>query len=86
MTIEERKWIPCSERLPEDKNRYLITSSCKFDDSDEVSVNVDYILARYIDGKWVDEEMENIEFDEGDWFVKVVAWAKPPEPYKEEGD
>lgn len=94
-TIEpEPRWIPCSERLPEDIKPVIVTWK-----------NVDpksyyqYIVgkhfigtAHYKNGKWfwyssVTEDLlaeygkcDSEEFDEA---IEVVAWMPLPEPYRE---
>lgn len=69
-TIEERKWIPCSERLPEDGTWNI------FSDGETISVErykMDAIDHFFPQGRW-------FSFDE------AVAWMPLPEPYREEGD
>ena len=66
--LNEGKWIPCGERLPEDEKEVLITI---FEDS--------IYLGWYdlTDKQWRTEEFD---CEEGE----VIAWMPLPEPYKGE--
>ena len=93
----EPKWIPCSERLPEEAYPVIVTWK-----NDDPASYYQYILgkhyagvAHYKNGKWFwyssvteDTLMEygrcdSEEFDEA---IKVLAWMPLPEPYRGEGD
>lgn len=71
------KWIPCSERLPEDGRPVLI-----------YAWNVHHVVARY--GQFITEDggYKNAWVTAGAWFDnteirhKVIAWMPLPEPYK----
>lgn len=87
MTIEERKWIPCSERLPEEKDAGKILKKLGTNKRSEyVLVTVEVkgermtVVACTHDGKW--------NWDKKYAFpdYKVIAWMPLPEPYQEEGD
>ena len=80
-TIEERKWIPCSERLPEEKDAGILKKLGTEKRSEYVLATVDVkgermtVTACTYDGKW-------------DWKMKyafpeheIVAWMPLPEPY-----
>ena len=74
-TIEERKWIPCSERLPEEEEDSLIT--------DGESMAVGYYRQ---DAKaWDSADFGWIENREKGYGInEVIAWMPLPEPYKGE--
>ena len=68
----EQRWIPCSERLPDDDEIVL------------VSDGIDYAVAFWrSDAEAWDDPLhgwlDSFEFD-------VKAWMPLPEPYKEEGE
>ena len=67
--FEEQKWIPCSERLPEDCTEvfvYLFGRPSPY-------------IAWIEDTHWYTEDFEVDREDE------PVAWMPLPEPYREEG-
>ena len=91
------RWIPCSERLPEDIKPVIVT----WKNTDPKSY-YQYIVgkhfigtAHYKNGKWfwyssVTEDLlaeygkcDSEEFDEA---IEVVAWMPLPEPYGGEGE
>ncbi len=89
-TIEERKWIPCSERLP--KEHESIWAKAKGTDrwseamwekqSDEVIVT-----ELFEDGT---TRTDTACTHDGEWYVrvkivkrKIIAWMPLPEPYEE---
>ena len=69
-------WIPCSERLPEEANDYLVTQYNK------------NAIDKYCNGY----RIEKIFFDEDDWWDdtdfrdgwEIIAWMPLPAPYKGE--
>ena len=71
-TIEpEQRWIPCSERLPEDDIKVLVT------DEDG------YIYIAYYDyNEWSDDP--KIEWWTGEFRIYPIAWMPLPEPWKGE--
>ena len=93
-TIEpEQRWIPCSERLPEDTRPVIVT----WKNTDPKSY-YQYIVGKhftgtacYKNGKWywyssTTEDMlaeygryDSEEFDEA---IECIAWMPLPEPYK----
>ena len=64
-----QQWIPCSERLPEEKGRYLITTK-RFGDF-VVDWNIFMIGTKIIQEGWL-------------YSGDVIAWMPMPEPYKGE--
>lgn len=73
--VEEHSngWIPCSERLPEISNSYLVTKMCENDE------NPIYETAHEI--FWTNDKKWDCERDEYcEW--KVTAWQNKLAPYK----
>ena len=81
----EPQWIPCSERLPDEKDAGILKKLGTEKRSEYVLATVEAkgermtVTACTYDGKW-------------DWIMKyafpdfkVVAWKPMPEPYREEG-
>lgn len=67
----EDKWIPCSERLPEKSDAYLVTVPCLPNEN-----NVLKLFYHTQRGQW---------FSAGDYIHNdVLAWQLLPEPYKAE--
>lgn len=75
----EQRWIPCSERLPEE-DHWLGGSGKQFSDNVLVSIyNSDdedewVDVSQTIDGEWRIELPRHCE---------IVAWMPLPEPYKD---
>lgn len=80
---EQMKWIPCSERLPEEPKEnpvfdgkclevYLVTTKCGSSDQDKV-----YPFRAFWNG---------INFTDGCRILDVIAWMPLPETYKENED
>lgn len=65
------QWIPCSERLPEESDYYLVTF-----DSITHPVGIFFFEAQY-GGCWVDEMGNGLK---SKFFV---AWMPLPKPYEE---
>ena len=90
-------WIPADERLPEEAYPVIVTWK-----NDDPASYYQYILgkhyvgvAHYKNGKWfwyssttedVLMEYGKCDFEEFDEAIKVVAWCRLPEPYREEGE
>ena len=87
------KWIPCSERLPEERESIFkkAKGTDKWDPemfesiSDDVNVTVEFedgtrktMTSHTIDRKWICEKEYRINK------MKVIAWCPLPEPYKGE--
>lgn len=69
------KWIPCSEKLPEESDYYM---ACVYDE--EVD---DYDYRK----NWFAHK-DDYDIDESEWrelmpFERVTAWMPLPKPYKE---
>lgn len=83
----EQKWIPCSERLPEEYGEFLVTMTEKAKAKDlGFDIDETYIrkmrynsngwqLPRYIPS-WINEAVKD----------EVLAWMPLPELYQEEGE
>lgn len=73
-TIEpEPKWIPCSERLPKEYGKYLITTH-------DGNVDIGTIDPEN-KNMWIACDSDGFY-----WLGEVLAWMPRPEPYREEGD
>lgn len=82
-------WIPCSERLPEERDWYLAV----FEEVDTGFIGLPYI-AEYLMGKhtiattedgWIIYNCTDREDASSEYYKKLrcVAWQPLPEPYKE---
>ena len=82
-------WIPCSERLPEERDWCLAV----FEEVDTGFIGLPYI-AEYLMGKhtiattedgWIIHNCTDIENEYAEYYKKLrcVAWQPLPEPYKE---
>ena len=82
----EQRWIPCSERLPEEKDAKILKKLGINMRSDYVLATVEVkgermtILSHTFDGVW--------QWDKKYAFpdYNVIAWMPLPEPYKGEND
>lgn len=81
---QESRWIPCSERLPEEKDAGILKKLGTEKRSEYVLATVEVkgermtVTACTYDGKW-DWNMKYAFPD-----FKVVAWMPLPEPYRGE--
>ena len=86
------RWIPCSERLPEERDWYLAV----FEEVDTGFIGLPYI-ADYLMGKhtiyttedgWIIHNCTDIEGGASEYYKKLrcVAWQPLPEPYKIESE
>lgn len=66
-----RQWIPCSERLPDDDIKVLVTDE-----------DGDIYIAYYDYNEWSDDP--KIEWWTGEFRIYPIAWMPLPEPYQEE--
>ena len=76
----EQRWIPCSERLPEDGRQVLVYAR-----------SVHYALAKYDEMREADGTYKKqwVTFDAWKPFYtikEVIAWMPLPEPYQKEGE
>ena len=85
-------WIPCSERLPEERDWCLAV----FEEVDTGFIGIPYI-AEYLMGKhtiattedgWIIHNCTDIEGGASEYYKKLrcVAWQPLPEPYKAESE
>lgn len=84
--LEVQEWIPCSERLPDEKDAGILKKLGIEKRSDDVLATVEIkgervtVTACTYDGKW----KWNMKYAFPDY--KVIAWMPLPEPYREEGE
>ena len=79
------KWVPCSERLPEESGEYLVWYDCGGDMEGCCVENFDAGVGAF--GRWCDEYDEHtLGFLDSEfiYFDEAVAWMPLPEPYKGE--
>lgn len=74
--LKENTWIPCSERLPEEHLRCLVTRKNKYEDDIDLDVREDVFIE--VEGIW---DWQSIFEGLTD---NIVAWMPLPEPYKGE--
>ena len=74
--MSDFRWIPVTERLPEDTLAKLVTTKIDFPANKGFATDV----ANYIDGKWYFSR-SRIEV-----CLEITAWMPLPEPYKEESE
>lgn len=67
--LEQTRWIPCSERLPEESGDYLVTTKWKGSYSGDVYIETNMAVYRKKSKEWD--------------CVDVIAWAPIPQPYAE---
>ena len=72
---KDSKWIPCSERLPDEHENYIVTVC---DECNMIWAETVVVLAEYFEGSWLWYEGG----DEYDITDMVIAWMPLPEPYK----
>lgn len=72
----EPRWIPCSERLPEESGQYLITVKYEHVDGYEDIYDEH--------GDWDGEEWDMFCFGHCGKVESIIAWMPLPEPYRED--
>ena len=73
-----QKWIPCSERLPEESGTYLVWFEYyKYGDYDGLYAT--HGIGSFYHGRWV-----FINHETGWESLKVIAWMPLPEPPESE--
>lgn len=79
-----QRWIPCSERLPEIYDTYLVVVKLKYEWETEWEYHTDVADFTFEEGYIEGWDTFN-DWDEGQE-CHVIAWMPLPEPYKEEGE
>ena len=80
----EQRWIPCSERLPEEDYwtganfQYSASALMTVYNAEDEETIIDY--GHTVDGKWYSETTNCLV---PSWW-EVLAWMPLPEPYREE--
>ena len=74
-SVQPERWIPCSERLPEENGQYLITVKYVHVDG------YDDIYAEH--GEWTDGKWDMFCFGHCGKVENIIAWMPLPEPYAE---
>ena len=72
----QQRWIPCSERLPEENGQYLITVKYVHVDG------YDDIYAEH--GEWTDGKWDMFCFGHCGKVENIIAWMPLPKPYRAE--
>ena len=70
--LEQQRWIPVSERLPEESGDYLVTTKWKGSYSGDVYIETNMAVYRKKSKEWD--------------CVDVIAWMPLPQPYAESED
>lgn len=83
----EQRWIPCSERLPEEDTEVLISYRYKEGEGDTDHVNID--ITSYGTVCFGGREIHTLKewrqpFDYFHANYEVIAWMPLPKPYKED--
>ena len=78
--LEKHRWIPCSERLPNEFGEYLVTVREKYPFEDDYDYQIDLATNQ---GDYIGQWDTKIDWDEGQE-VEVIAWMPLPEPYNAE--
>ena len=76
------RWIPCSERLPEEGERVLATHLGGLNPNRQVIEHI-YSGGKFLSNWDMDMEFSSPTFGER-YMGKVIAWVPLPEPYRAE--
>ena len=80
----EQRWIPCSERLPEENGRYLVTrglNTCGSLWNRVYIFNYSDLMGLKKEKIWWSGNVGKSDFEK---FDDVIAWMPLPEPYEGE--
>lgn len=81
------KWILCSEQVPTESGRYLITWTCKWGSQLKRSIDIaEYNINNTQWYKWYHNKYYNEPMGDYEESVQVVAWMSLPEPYTAESE
>jgi hypothetical protein len=75
----DNKWIPVTERLPEEIDQYIVVVKSKYDFEDEYCIDTDLAIYNpyeraYIDGCWTTFN----DWDEGQQYIHITHWMPLP--------
>ena len=75
--LEQTKWIPCSERQPQENGNYLA-----FYRTSDGTASLEFMMVDHCNagGGWLHEKNGRKAYK------KVIAWMPLPEPYKAESE
>lgn len=76
---EQTRWIPVSERLPEEDGQYLITVKYK-----HVNDSYEDVYAEH--GEWYDGRWDMFCFGHCGEVEEIIAWMPLPAPYKPQAE
>ena len=79
---EQPRWIPCSERMPEDGERVLCTHLGGLNPNRQVIEHI-YQSGQFTSGWEMDTDMHSPTFGQR-YMGKVIAWMPQPKPYRGE--
>ena len=80
--VTVQKWIPVTERLPEEPGHFLVVVKERYDYEKDYSYDTD--VAHYrLDGGYIDGCWDTfVDWDEGQPYLHVTHWMPLPEPPK----
>ena len=85
--MEQTRWIPVSERLPEEYGEYLISWICDQQKKPLIAISECEVTNTWndrlgvFDVNWLYDEYMSAYTN-----IKVIAWMPLPEPYKAESE